>query len=126
MEKVTGIGGFFFRAKDTKALAAWYAENLGVSLPPQDYDSTPWKQKAGTTVFAPFEQSTDYFGDKNQQWMINFRVADLDAMVQQLRNNGIEVEVDKEVYPNGRFASLNDLEGNPIQLWEPGGCNTHE
>jgi len=120
MEKVTGIGGFFFRAKDTKALAKWYADNLGITPVPQDYDTTPWLTEAGTTVFAPFKQDTDYFGDWRQQWMINFRVRDLKAMAAQLRANGIEVEVDSEEYPNGWFARLRDPEGNPIQLWQPG------
>ena len=119
MEKVVGIGGFFFRSKNPQALAEWYEQNLGISQVPKDYNSVSWEQEAGTTVFAPFEESTDYFGSANQQWMINFRVKDLDAMVAQLRANGIMVTVDEEVYPNGRFAQLNDPEGNPIQLWEP-------
>lgn len=119
MEKVTGVGGFFFRAKDPKALAEWYAYYLGVAPVPQDYDTTPWRTEAGTTVFAPFKQDTDYFGDWRQQWMINFRVRDLKAMAAQLRAKGVEVEVDPEEYPNGWFAKLCDPEGNPIQLWQP-------
>lgn len=125
MQKVTGIGGFFFRADDTGALAKWYADHLGVDLVPSDYDTPAWQTKAGTTVFAPFEKDTQYFGDMAKQWMINFRVRDLDAMAAQLRDTGIDVEVDPETYPNGRFASLKDPEGNPIQLWEPGGCDPH-
>ncbi len=121
MEKVLGIGGFFFRAKDPKALAKWYEDHLGVTMTPRSYDETPWRQEAGTTVFAPFAQNTDYFGDPRLQWMINFRVRDLDKMAAQLRAAGIAVEVDPETYPNGRFAKLNDPEGNPIQLWQPGG-----
>lgn len=120
MEKVTGIGGFFFRAKDPKAVAKWYEDNLGVSVVPDDYETAPWRTEAGTTVFAPFKQDTDYFGDSRNQWMINFRVRDIDAMAAQLRRNGVAVEVDPEVYPNGRFARLEDPEGNPIQLWQPG------
>ncbi len=121
MEKVTGIGGFFFRAKDPKALAKWYEDNFGINLVPTDYDTPAWRTEAGTTVFAPFKQDTDYFGDWRQQWMINFRVRDLKAMAAQLRANGSEVEVDPEEYPNGWFGKLNDPEGNPIQLWQPGG-----
>ena len=119
MERVTGIGGFFFRAEAPAALAAWYLENLGIDLTPQSYDTEPWQQEAGPTVFAPFGQATEYFGRPEQMWMINFRVNDLDAMAAQLRANGIEVEVEAETYPNGRFARLADPEGNPIQLWEP-------
>lgn len=119
MEKVTGIGGFFFRARDPEALAKWYAENLGVDPVPADYDMPAWKQAAGTTVFAPFKEDTTYFGDMKQQFMLNFRVSNLDAMAIQIRANGTDVEIDPETYPNGRFAQLADPEGNPIQLWEP-------
>jgi len=121
MERVEGIGGFFFRAKDPKKLAVWYEANLGVTGVPTSYDTKPWRTTAGTTAFAPFKEDTSYFGDRRLQWMINFRVRDLDKMAAQLRGRGIAVEVDSEVYPNGRFARLSDPEGNPIQLWQPGG-----
>ena len=119
MQRVTGIGGLFFRSKDPAATAQWYADNLGIDKVPTDYNTPAWEQQAGTTVFAPFPEDSDYFGAANQQWMINFRVDDLDAMVKQLQGNGFTVELDPEVYPNGRFARLSDPEGNPIQLWEP-------
>ena len=121
MEKVDGVGGVFFRAKEPETLAKWYEDNLGVTQVPSDYDTPPWRTSAGTTVFAPFDQDTDYFGDRKNQWMINFRVKNLDAMVAQLRTNGIEVDVAPEEYPNGRFAHLFDPEGNRIELWQPGG-----
>jgi glyoxylase I family protein len=121
MERVVGIGGFFFRGKDPKALAKWYEDNLGINPVPKDYGTLPWMQEAGPTVFAPFQHDTPYFGDMRLQWMINFRVRDLNKMAAQLRANGITVEIDPETYPNGRFAKFNDPEGNPIQLWEPGG-----
>ena len=70
-------------------------------------------------MFQPFPMDTKYFGDELQSWMINFRVANLDALVERLRAAGVTVEVDPEAYPNGRFALLHDPEGNPIQLWEP-------
>ncbi len=116
---VTGIGGFFFRANDPSAMNLWYKENLGIDLVPSDYNQKPWAQEAGTTVFAAFPKDTEYFGDKKQGWMINFRVRNLDAMVAQLRFSGIDVTVDPENHPNGRFARLHDPEGNPIELWEP-------
>ena len=119
MECVTGIGGLFFRAKNPAALGQWYKDTLGINLVPADYSQKPWSQEAGPTVFAPFEHGTDYFGRTEQQWMINFRVRNLDAMVAQLRALKIEVRVDAEKYPNGRFARLHDPEGNPIELWEP-------
>jgi len=119
MERVTGIGGLFFRAKNPTATAQWYKEHLGVDLVPADYDQKPWLQEAGPTVFAPFPEESEYFGDARKNWMINFRVSDLDAMVKQLRAANTEVSVDPEKYPNGRFARLHDPEGNPIELWEP-------
>lgn len=119
MEKVTGIGGLFFRAKEPAALAKWYQEHLGVSPVPGTYEEAPWTQEAGPTVFAPFPQHSEYFGPSSQQWMVNFRVNDLEKMVSQLRSAGIEVTVDPEDYPNGKFARLSDPEGNPIQLWQP-------
>jgi glyoxylase I family protein len=118
MERVTGIGGFFFRSTDPKGLAAWYERHLGVTRAPESYTAEPWRQEAGVTVFAPFKADTKYFGRPEQQWMINFRVRDLDAMVAQLKRAGIAVE-DPETAPNGRFARLQDPEGNPIQLWQP-------
>ncbi|GJM22013.1 MAG: glyoxalase [Planctomycetota bacterium] len=121
MERVTGIGGFFFRAKDPRALAAWYDEHLGVTITPSDYDGTPWQQVAGATVFEPFAEDTEYFGRPEQMWMINFRVSDLGAMVAQLEAAGVKVEVDATEYPNGLFATVHDPEGNPIQLWQPVG-----
>jgi glyoxylase I family protein len=123
MEKVLGIGGVFFRSNDPGMLARWYEEHLGVSSNPADSDQPPWVQETGPTVFAPFPDNTDYFGDRNRAWMVNFRVADLDAMVSQLRRDGIEVVVDPEPYPHGRFARLYDPEGNAIELWQPEGGN---
>ncbi|HET8740303.1 MAG TPA: VOC family protein [Acidimicrobiia bacterium] len=118
MERVTGIGGVFFRAADPSALAGWYEEHLGVKRTPQSYDEEPWVQEGGPTVWEPFAEDTDYF-DRSKQWMVNFRVDDLDAMVAQLNEAGIEVEVATQTYPNGRFAHLNDPEENRIELWEP-------
>ncbi len=116
MEKVTGIGGLFFRSRNTDALKEWYAAHLGVTHYPN-----VWEQQTGPTVLEPFAQNTDDFGRPEQQWMINFRVSDLDAMIGQLEAAGIEVETraewDSEI---GRFARIQDPEGNPIELWEPG------
>ena len=119
MEKVTGIGGFFFRAKDPKALGRWYQQHLGVSLIPTSYEESPWQQEAGPTAFAPFKETSEYFGDNQKVWMLNFRVRDLDKMAAQLQAAGIEVKMDPQSYPNGRFARLHDPEGNPIELWQP-------
>ena len=120
MEKVLGFGGFFFRAENPKTLAEWYHRHLGIDPVPGDYETPCWRQAAGETVFAPFEKVTDYFGDAEKQFMLNFRVADLDAMIAQLEAAGIAVRRDpNSPYPNGAFAWLNDPEGNPIELSQP-------
>lgn len=120
MEKVTGIGGLFFRAHDPKALGQWYLEHLGIALTPSKEGDTVWQQEAGPTSFTPFPETSKYFGDPQKMWMVNFRVRDLDKMVAQLQKAGIEVKVDPQSYPGiGRFARLHDPEGNPIELWQP-------
>jgi glyoxylase I family protein len=120
MEKVTGIGGFFFRAKDPKALASWYQQHLGISLLPSSEGDPVWQQEAGPTAFAPFPETTKYFGDAQKVWMLNFRVRDLDKMAAQLRAAGIEIKI-YPPDPTGRFARVHDPEGNPIELWQPAG-----
>lgn len=109
---VTGIGGFFFRARDPKALAAWYSEHLGVV--------EMWQQQAGMTVFTPFTETNDYYATE-KRWMLNLRVSEIDALLATLREAGIAVETRAE-WDNagiGRFARIHDPEGNPIELWEP-------
>ena len=118
MEKVTGIGGFFFRAKDPKALALWYQQHLGILTVPTSSGESGWQQEAGPTAFAPFKETSDYFGDTQKVWMLNFRVRDLDKMAAQLRAAGIEIKI-YPPDPTGRFARVHDPEGNPIELWQP-------
>jgi glyoxylase I family protein len=119
MEKVTGIGGLFFRAHDPKALGRWYQQHLGIALTPSSYGESVWEQEAGPTAFTPFGEKSDYFGDASKFWMVNFRVRDLDKMAAQLQAAGITVKIDPQSYPIGRFARLHDPEGNPIELWQP-------
>jgi len=123
MEKVTGIGGLFFRSREPETLARWYRDHLGISLIPTNYEEPGWEQRAGPTAFAPFPETTSYFGDSGKVWMVNFRLRNLEAMAAQLSSAGIPVEIDPQVYPNGRFARLHDPEGNPIELWEPQGSD---
>lgn len=116
MERVTGIGGFFIRSKDPEGLMQWYLENLGIP----NFNETVWQQEAGPTVFAPFGADTEYFGRMDQQTMLNFRVRDLDAMLAQLRSNGVDVDDKLEVQDGvGRFGWATDPEGNRFELWEP-------
>jgi len=109
-----GIGGFFFRAKDPEALGAWYRTHLGIGG-----EHGVWPQQAGPTVFQPFAETDAYFPD-DRRWMLNFRVADLDATVAALSSAGIEVTTRPEwdMPGVGRFARIRDPEGNPIELWE--------
>jgi predicted enzyme related to lactoylglutathione lyase len=113
---VTGIGGFFFRAKDPTALSAWYAEHLGVGAGPYG----AWNTQAGPSVFSPFAADTDYFA-ADRQWMLNFSVDDLDGLCAKLRAAGIEVATNAawDAPGVGRFARIHDPEGNPIELWQP-------
>ena len=113
---VTGIGAISFRAGDPEALAAWYAEHLGVG----GGEMGIWEQQAGPTVFAPFASDTDYF-PADKQWMLNFRVDGLDALIAALQADGIEVITNPEwdAPGVGRFARIFDPEGNQIELWEP-------
>lgn len=119
MHKVTGIGGFFFRAHDSELLTAWYRDNLGIDPVPMAAGEKSWRQEAGETAFTSMPGVVDQFGTPDRAWAINFRVSDLDGMVDQLRSAGTDVVVDPETYSMGRFASLADPEGNSIQLWEP-------
>ena len=116
MKNITGIGGFFFRCKDPKALKEWYINVLGV-----DVQEMVWQQEAGPTVFEPFKQDSDYF-KTDKHWMLNFRVTDLKALVRDLKSKGVAVEQKEEwnsMPEYGAFARVHDPEGNPIELWEP-------
>ncbi len=118
MEKVTGIGGLFFRSNDPAALARWYETHLGVTPVPTSPDAAPWVTGAGVTIFAPFANETDYF-PTGHQFMVNFRVGNLDAMLAQLRDADIEPFNETSMEGIGRFAHILDPEGNAVELWEP-------
>ena len=118
MERVLGVGGYFIRAADPEALGAWYRQCLGLDAD----DNGLWIQQAGPTVFAAFDPDTDYFGSRDQQTMLNFRVRDLDAMIAQLRANGAAVaEETQDMEGVGRFGWVTDPEGNRVELWQPSG-----
>jgi predicted enzyme related to lactoylglutathione lyase len=116
MERVLGIGGYFLRAADPVALAAWYRARLGLNAD----ENGLWRQEPGPTVFATFDPDTEYFGSRAQQTMLNFRVPDLDAMLAQLRAGGADVaEETQDMEGVGRFGWVIDPEGNRIELWQP-------
>jgi predicted enzyme related to lactoylglutathione lyase len=112
---VTGIGGVFFRSRDPKSLLAWYAEHLGV--PVQD-DGYVVFAESRDTVWSPFAEDTEYWPAEKQS-MVNFTVDDLDAMLAQLREAGVEVDDRVEELEFGRFGWATDPEGNRFELWEP-------
>lgn len=118
MERVTGIGGVFQRAASATELRAWYAEHLGIDVADWGGAPFPWTP-GGTTVWAIFERESDYFGRPEQAAMVSFRVADLDAMLGQLRAAGVEVVDALEESEAGRFGWAVDPEGTRFELWEP-------
>jgi len=119
MERITGIGGVFLRAKDPAALVAWYRDTLGIE--PEDGGPYATLRSTGgeVTVWSMFPDDTDYFGRRDQQAMINYRVADLDAMLAQLRAAGANVDDPAADEGFGRFAWAEDPEGNRFELWQP-------
>ena len=120
MERVTGIGGVFFRAAEPAALAEWYREHLGVPVDEgQTWASLVSAGPGEMTVWSTFPSDTDYFGPGAQSLMVNYRVNDLDAMLAQLRAAGATVEDRIEEMEYGRFAWARDPEGNRFELWEP-------
>ena len=115
---VTGIGGIFLRAEDPAKLTDWYAEHLGVNNTNVNYD--PWIQQKGPTVFATFPKDSDYFGKDTQNFMLNFRVDDLDAVLTGLRSKAVKIVKEIEDQTGvGKFAAIEDPEGNRVELWQP-------
>jgi predicted enzyme related to lactoylglutathione lyase len=120
VEHILGIGGVFFKARDPKALAAWYHEHLGIPVAPdQTYASFTAAVPGEQAVWSTFPADTPYFGPGPAPFMVNYRVRNLDAMLAQLRAAGATVEDRVEDYDYGRFGWAADPEGNRFELWEP-------
>ena len=118
MERATGIGGVFVRSARPDALRAWYAEHLGLEL--EEFGGAVLRSSGGETlVWAVFAGDTDYFGSRDQQAMVNYRVRNLDAMLAQLRAAGVPVEEQVEEHEFGRFGWATDPDGNRLELWQP-------
>lgn len=121
MKRVTGLGGIFFKAKDPQALNAWYREHLGLDTAAWGGVVFRWADDSpdGTTLWSPFKADTDYMAPSAAPFMINFRVADLHALLAALRAEGCTVldRVDESEY--GKFGWVLDPEGNKVELWEP-------
>lgn len=121
--RITSIGGVFIKSQDPKSLLQWYQQNFEIKG--DDYGfSFAWKSNEhikpdGHTLFSIFPESTDYFGQQQNSYMLNFRVHNLSELIETLRNNGVEVYKEIENYPYGSFAQIKDPEGRLIELWEP-------
>jgi len=122
MKRVTGIGGIFFKCKDPDAVKQWYARHLGLNVDKygtsfawyQDAD----KKRKGFTAWSPFKEDTTYFAPSTREFMVNYRVEDLEWLVEQLKSEGVTILDDIERYEYGKFVHILDPEGNKIELWE--------
>jgi predicted enzyme related to lactoylglutathione lyase len=123
MARVTGIGGVFLKARDPKALSAWYAEHLGIVLADYGGATMLWSDEVpagtGMTTWSLFPESSTHFGPGPQTAMINYRVDDLDKLLAQLETAGVTIDPKRDEYDFGKFAWIVDPEGNRVELWQP-------
>lgn len=123
MKRVTGIGGIFFKCKDPKKVRDWYQTHLGLNT--NQYGAVfEWRQGADTsqkgfTQWSPFKEGTKYFAPSTKEFMINYRVKNLEALVSTLKKEGVTISDTIETYSYGKFVHIMDIEGNKIELWEP-------
>lgn len=124
MNRVTGIGGIFFKSKDPKALGEWYRTHLGMDVAEWGGVTFRWASEdnlsgIGTTIWSPFREDTEYFAPSTAAFMINYRVEDLHALLALLRSEGCKVDTKVEESEYGKFGWVFDPEGNKIELWQP-------
>lgn len=123
LKRVTGIGGIFFKCKDPKKVREWYRQHLGLQT--NQYGTVfEWKQagdstQKGFTQWSPFAETTKYFDPSTRDFMINYRVADLEKLVEQLKKEGVTIADKIETVDYGKFVHIIDVEGNKVELWEP-------
>ncbi len=123
MKRVTGIGGLFFKSKDPEKTKEWYSKHLGIRS--GKYGGTfEWRhaedaEKKGFTAWSPFNKDTDYFAPSDKEFMFNYRVDDLEKLLKVLKEEGVEVVGEMEVYDYGKFGWIMDPDGQKIELWEP-------
>lgn len=121
--KVTGIGGIFFFSENPESTREWYAENLGLAV--NEYGSSFEFRNAhrpdeiNYLQWSPFKQGSEYFQPSNKEFMINYRVQNIEGLVEKLKANGVEVVDEIETYDYGKFVHIMDAEGNKLELWEP-------
>lgn len=124
MKRVTGLGGLFIKCKNPEEMYGWYEKHLGIKRDESQAVSFNWREaeepdKTGTTVWALFPESTKYFEPSHSPFMMNFRVENLEELLQSLRAEGVQVDDKVETYDYGKFGWIMDPEGNRIELWEP-------
>jgi Predicted enzyme related to lactoylglutathione lyase len=123
MKKVTGIGGIFFKCKDPNKVKEWYQKHLGLDTNPYgasfEWYQEPGSSKKSVTQWTPFKETTKYFEPSTKDFMINYRVENLEALAEELKKEGVTVVDNIETYDFGKFVHIIDLEGNKVELWEP-------
>jgi predicted enzyme related to lactoylglutathione lyase len=124
VKRVTGIGGIFFKADNPKKLYEWYEKHLGIKSEPGVGAMLHWREdenpeRRGMTILALFEKHSKYFEPSTAPFMLNYRVDDLDALLEALRAEGVAIDPKREDHDYGKFAWITDPEGNKIELWEP-------
>ncbi|MFN8673889.1 MAG: VOC family protein [Candidatus Sericytochromatia bacterium] len=123
MKRVTGIGGIFFKCKEPNKVKDWYKTHLGLNT--SEYGASfEWYQeddntKKGTTQWNPFSDTTQYFEPSTKEFMINYRVENLENLVEELKKEGVTILDEIESYDFGKFVHILDVEGNKVELWEP-------
>jgi len=121
--KVTGIGGIFFKSEDPKTTREWYGKNLGLAIDdygsPFEFRNANRSEEINYLRWSPFEKETDYFNPSEKDFMINYRVQNIEGLVQQLKKNGVNVVDEIAEFEYGKFVHIMDPEGNKIELWEP-------
>jgi predicted enzyme related to lactoylglutathione lyase len=123
MKRVTGIGGIFFKCQDPEKIKQWYKTHLGLDM--DQYGAKfMWQQEGdparkGYTLWTPFSDKTKYFEPSSSDFMINYTVENLEALVAELKKEGVKVLDEIETYDYGKFVHILDIEGNKIELWEP-------
>lgn len=123
MKRVTGIGGVFFKTKDPQKTREWYQKHLGLQMDAYG-TSFEWRhaeepKNKGFTAWSPFQMDTDYFGGSGQEYMVNYRVENIESLVEELKKEGVKIVDEIQSFEYGKFVHIEDLEGQRIELWEP-------
>ena len=121
--RVTGIGGIFFYSKNPRETNEWYGKNLGLAIDewgsPFEFRNANRPEEINYLRWSPFDETTDYFQPSGKQFMVNYRVNNMEGLVKKLRDNGVTIVDDIQEFEYGKFVHIMDNEGNKIELWEP-------